>query len=228
METKNLITVLSAVLIISLFFNGYTYASLNNSKSRITELEKQVREHTLGFTDKANIYDASLHDLLQEHAFLLVNTARRSIDSSPAFNESYKALQVNIREVAAQISSVYGTESGDRFNKLWNTKINNIIGYTDAVKNNDPMANSTFASNMEAYEENSASWWSNLNPEIDKATIKKSITEHVNNVKTAIDFWAAKDYPDYFSKQHDSYVQIGEYADIIATGIIKQHPELFI
>ncbi len=228
METKKLATILSVALVVSLFFNGYSYTALNSSKSQINNLEAQVREHTLGFTDKANIYDTAFHDLLQEHTFLLINTARRSFDSAASFDDSYKALQANIKEVAAQISSVYGTDSANSFSTLWNSKINNFIAYTDAKRNNDPAADSKFESDMAEYEEKSANWWSKLNPEIDKATVKQSITDHVNNAKAAIDFWAAKDYLHYFYKLHDSYVQIGEYADIITTGIIKQHPELFI
>ena len=227
MKIKNFAIIISVALIISLFFNGYSYSALNNSKSQINDLKAQIKEHTLGFTDKANVYDTNFHDLLQEHTFLLISAARRSIDSSAAFNDSYKALQTNIQEVGAQISSIYGDEVGNQFVALWTSKIKNFISYTDAVKNNDLSANSVFASNMENYEEKSSTWWSTLNPNIDKSTIKQSITDHVNNVKEALDFWEAKDYPDYFSKQHDSYTQIGDYSDIIVTGIVKQHPELF-
>jgi len=227
MEKKNLTTILLVVLIVSLFLNGYFFAALNNSKSQIKDLKAQVLQHTLGFTDKANVYDTNFHDLIQEHTFLLISAARRSIDSSLAYNESYKSLQTNIQEVGAQISSIYGDEVANQFEALWTSKINSFIAYTNAIKNNDSSANSVFSANMESYEKRSSEWWSTLNPNIDKTEIKQSITEHVNDVKAALDFWAAKDYANYFAKQHDAYTQIGDYSDIIVTGIVKQHPELF-
>jgi predicted acyl esterase len=57
--------------------------------------------------------------------------------------------------------------------------------------------------------------------------MQQLITQNANTVKLAIDFWQESDYPDYFSQLHIAYTQMGTYADTIAQGIIKQHPELF-
>lgn len=246
METRFYpIAVLAVVAAVS-FFIGYFFAlgpfsqnvqttQVLSLKSQITDLQAQVkylqsqvaetRLEVIG--GKADTFEAKFHDLLQEHTFLLINTIRRSADSSNSFNESYNALQENINEVSDELAKIYGEYKADEFKELWKTKINNFINYTKIVKSDGALANSTLDMNMEDYEESSATFWSTLNPYIDKATIRQLITDHVNNVKEAVDFWEAKNYKKYFLKLHDSYSQIGSVADVIVVGIVAHHPEQF-
>lgn len=220
MEWKKWVIVFCVALSISLAFLIYFIVLTIHFSSIDTRVSMDIYS-------KANVYDTQFHDLTQEHTFLLINTARRSLDSSVSFNDSYKALQININEVAAQISAVYGPEVANQFKTLWESKITYFINYTEAVKNNDNTANSVFAANMVKYENDSAVFWSNLIPSLDKATMTSLITQHLIDIKSAIDYWGKGDYQDYFIKLHDSYTQMGVYADVIAQAIINQHPEVF-
>jgi len=226
MKTSKGTIILSVVLVIALVAVGYIYFT---SQSQIATLNSQLQASNLNINGKADIFDGKLHDLLQEHTFLLINTVRRSLDSSASYTASLVALQNNINQVGALLTPVYGVDS-QQLVTLWNTKANIFLNYSTALKNNDPNANTAFNSAISAYEESIATFWANTNnpyPIFDKAAMKQMTTDHANNVKLAVDAWNAKDYPTYFSKLEIAYVQIGTYADTIANGIVQQHPELF-
>jgi hypothetical protein len=243
-KNKNVTIVLSVILVIALAASGYFYFSLTQSQSQVANLNNQVSNlqsqvatwqaaanaSDLNINSKASIFDAKLHDLLQEHTFLLINTVRRSLDASASYPASLVALQNNINQVGVLLQPVYGSDSQQLVN-LWNQKVNIFLNYSASVKGGDPNANANFASSAATYEDSVATFWSSTNnayPVFDHDLMKKIITTHMNNIKMAVDAWNAKDYTSYFNDLEASYVQMGAYSDTIATGIIQQHPEKFL
>lgn len=215
---------LSFAMLVSLVFLILLVAALAYTES-------QLKQKKLEINGKADVFSAKIHDLLQEHTFLLVNTARRSLDSVDSFNDSFNALQTNINEVSAQISTLYGPDLSNQFRNLWNTETNIFVDYTVALKSQDPSANSTFSDSISKYEEDTTKFWyntSNSFPNLDKSKINRLVINHVNNVKKSVDYWNAKDYPNYFSRLHDSYVQTGDYADFIAQAMINANKNKFL
>ncbi len=202
----------------------------NQDLMNINSLSAQINQSKLEINGKADVFDAKFHDLLQEHTFLLINTVRRSLDSSASYNASLAALQNNINEIGALLTPIYGANAQQLVN-LWNTKTNVFLNYSNALKNNDPAASDAYAAAAASYEENGAQFWVDTNnpyPIFDKATMKQLITNHMNDVKFAVDDWNAKNYPAYFSDLENAYIQIGTYADTVAQGIIQQNPKNFI
>jgi hypothetical protein len=220
MQHQKRVIVLSIALAITLVFLVY-FIIMTEHFSYL------YSQGNLDVLDKASSYDSNIHDLLQEHTFLLVDLARRSLTSSASVNDSYNALQINLNEIAAQISAVYGPQVANKFLSLWRFKINSFISYANALKNRDPTADSVFEADMSNYEEESSAFWSDLIPSLTKSQMQQLVTQHVDNMKSTIDYWNTEDYPDYFSKLHDSYTQMGIYADTIAQAIINQNPNYF-
>jgi hypothetical protein len=239
MASKTTTIILSAILVIALIASGYFYFTLTKSQSQVADLTSQlntlkyqISQGNLNITlTKADIFDAKLHDLLQEHTFLLVNTIRRSFDSSASYNASLVALQNNINEVGQLLTPIYGTANASQLVNLWNNKTNIFIAYSNAMKTGDSTANTVFASNAASYEQAVAAFWlstANPYPIIGSDTILPMVTAHVNDVKAAVDVWNSKDYTTYFADLEVAYKQAGIYADTIAQGIINQNPTLFI
>jgi hypothetical protein len=231
---KTLTIILSAILVIALAATGYIYftshSQITNLQSQITNLQSQIAQGNLNITlTKADTFDARLHDLLQEHTFLLINTIRRSFDSSASYNASLVALQNNINEVGTLLTPIYGTNA-QQLVGLWNNKTMIFIAYSNDMKSGNPNANTNFASAAQAYEAAVATFWASTNnpyPTFDYNTMLSMSTVHINDVKAAVDSWNAKDYPTYFANLEVAYDQMGQYADVIAQGIINQHTELF-
>jgi len=233
MKAQKVTIILSAALAVVVIFAVYLLINFQSQaaqyQTQIQTLNSQISAANLNINGKADIFDAKLHDLLQEHTFLLINTIRRSLDSSASYSASLIALQNNINEVGALLTPIYGSNASQLVN-LWNTKTNIFINYSNAIKNNDPSANSTFASAAAAYTNSVGMFWASTNnpyPIFDQATMQQISTNNMNNVKTAVDYWNGKDYTDYFTALETAYIAMGQYADTIAQGIIQQHPEDF-
>lgn len=222
MESKKMVIVLSIALTISLVFLIFFIILSMHFQS----LAIQAR---FNIYDKPSVFESKFHDLLQENTYLIIGTMARSLNPvSNSFNASYNILEINVKEISAQISDIYGTDNANQFISLEQTEINNFLAYTNATNNNDSTANSVFVNNMTAYEEANSDFWSNLtNGSLDKGTMIQLTADHINNIKEAIDDSNTKDYTSYFAKIHDSYIQIGMYADTITNAIIHQHSELF-
>ena len=220
-----------------------TNVQLTSMQTQVNDLQSEVqtitaqdaadkaalRDARMDVFTKASVFDTKLHDLLQEHDFLLINTVRRSLNTSnPVYDSSHAALQLNIREIADQIAYVYGNDAASQFEMLWDTKINNFLKYTANINaNGQASADAQLASDMASYELSSARFWTSISPFIDNTTITNDVTIHVNDVKTTVDYWNAGDYVNYFSALHKSYLQMGVFADDLAVGMIKHHPEKF-
>ncbi len=203
-------------------------SQVSDLQSEVTYLRGEVKQAHLEIGGPADAFSGNIHDLLQEHTFTLINTLRRSLSASEAFNDSYAALLLNIDEMGGQVESIYGKDNATTFKNLWHTKIDNFITYTNAIRTGDPIAaSSELNAKMAVYEESSASFWATLNPRINKAAIKQIVTNHVNDIKVALDYWQAKNYPAYFDSVHTAYNQAGTFADALVAGIVKQHPEKF-
>jgi hypothetical protein len=183
-------------------------------------------ESNLNIYSKASAFDSKIHDLMQEHTFLMVMTATRSLNGSASFNASYEALDINVKEISAQIANIYGTSTANQYLTLQIDKINDFLNYTLSVRNGISNANSIFVVNMNNDEQAIASFWSNTTG-LDESQIKELIAERVNDEKMAVDNWYKGDYTNYFGKLHDAYNNMGIYADIISAAIIKQNPAIF-
>jgi hypothetical protein len=232
MKTQKSTIILSIALVIVLVAAGYFYFAWNQSQSQVAKINSQLSAANLNISSPASIFDAKLHDLLQQHTFLLINTIRRSLDSSSSYNASLLALQNNINEVGTLLTPIYGSAGAQQLVNLWNQKTNIFINYSMAVKNNDTNAQAEFAGNASAYEQQVAQFWidstnSNPYPALNAQLMQQTVTAHMNDVKIAVDDWNAKNYPQYFNDLEIAYNQIGQYADIIAQGIINQNPQDF-
>jgi hypothetical protein len=240
MAQKSTIILSTALVVVLIAFGYYFFmiqsqvAGLNSQistlNSQLTNQQTQTTQGNLNITlTKADTFDARLHDLLQEHTFLLINTIRRSLDSSASFNASLVALQNNINEVGTLLTPIYGSNASQLVN-LWNNKTTLFLNYSNAVKSGDLSANATFASVSTTYEASAATFWAttqNPYPAFDYNTMLQMVTAHMNDVKAAVDAWNSKDYPTYFNDLEIAYNQMGQYADTIAQGIIIQNPQDF-
>jgi hypothetical protein len=214
------------VVIISLVALSITLAFLIYFIIISVRLDAIAVQSNLNIYSNANIYDTKFHDLMQENVFLMIMTGTRSLNSSAALNANYNALETNVREIAAQIANVYGTDVANQYIALQNNKINDFLNYTIAIRNGDLSADSVFAININNDEDAIASFWSNSTG-LNSQVVKQLILERVNDEKGAMNYWYQEDYTDYFVELHNAYTNMGTYSDVIATAIIKQNPGLF-
>ena len=228
MKNKNilpiiLVVALAAVIVIAIILNS-------SSQSQITNLNSQISAANLNINSSASQFDSQFSDLLQEHTYLLIDTARRSLsNSSASFNATLAALQNNINQVGVLLTPIYGNNA-NQLVALWNLKANIFINYSTSLKNGDPNALSYYSAAEASYVPQVVQFWTSTNnpyPIIDSTTATNLVTTNAANIKAAIDAWYAGNYNLYYADVAAAYQQMGTYADVIANGIIQQNPQDF-
>jgi hypothetical protein len=197
-------------------------------ESQSMNLQSQLQTANLNVSTPAGLFDSEFHDLMQEHTFLLTETARRSTTST-SFNASLGALQGNMEELASLLAPVYGSNSSELVS-LWTTKANLFINYSTSLKNNDSNANTYYNAAVAAYIPQVVTFWtttSNPYPVISSTIIQPLLTQQLADVKATIDAWNSGNYALYYADLEVAYNQMGDLADVMAQAIISQNPQLF-
>ena len=218
--------ILSVALAVVVILAIVLYAS---SQAQVAFLNLQLQQDKLNINHSADIFDAKLHDLLQEHTFLLAGLARQALSSSAAYNASLAQLQININEVGQLLTPIYGTNASQLVS-LWNQKANIFINYSNSLKNNDSNALTYYNAAEAVYQPQVVAFWTSTNnpyPILSQTTAQQLVSANAADTKVAIDDWYAGNYPQYYKDLEVAYVQMGTYADTIANAIIQQNPQDF-
>ena len=237
MENKNILTIiLSVALVVAIIFVIIGFVDNSSSQSQVatlqtqnTNLQTQLQTVSLNISNPANAFDTKLHDLLQEHTFLLAAVGRQAINSSASFNAVVGALQNNINEVGTLLIPIYGSNSSELV-ALWNQKANIYINYSNSLKNGDPNALAYYNAAEAVYQPQVVAFWTSTNnpyPILSQTTAQQLVSNNAADMKTTIDDWYAGNYVQYYQDLETAYVQAGVYADVIANGIIQQNPQDF-
>jgi hypothetical protein len=218
-QQKTAVIVLSILLAISIIAAIYIY----------TSSQSQLQQANLNISSPASVFDAKLHDLLQEHTFLLTALTRQALSNSAAYQSLYAALQNNIQEVGTLLTPVYGNNSQELVN-LWNEKANIFINYSLSLKNNDPNALAYYTAAEATYQPQVVTFWTttqNPYPVLSQTEAQQLVSQNNADLKTTIDDWNAGNYNQYYADLETTYNQAGTYADVIAQAIIQQNPQDF-
>jgi hypothetical protein len=229
MENKNVLTIiLSVVLVAAIIVTIVLYTS---SQSQISNINSQLNTANLNINSSASQFDSQFSGLLQEHAYLLTDMARRSLtsNSSASFNATLSALQTNINQVGALLQPIYGNNSQELVN-LYNQKANVYINYTNSLRNGDPNAEAYYDAANAIYQQQFIAFWSNTNnpyPSLAQALTQQQASSTAGGVKRAIDDWYNGNYVAYYQDLQNAFTTAGIQSDTIAQAIIIQNPQDF-
>jgi hypothetical protein len=163
-----------------------------------------------------------------QHVDLASAATRAGFDGrAEDFAAAAKSLDNNSVAISKSIGSVYGAEAEKQFLAVWRSHIGFFVDYTTSAKKGDKAGMDKAVSNLMGYVEASSDFLSKANPNLSKDVLKKSITEHVLQLKGAVDAYGAGDINKSYAEQEMAYMHMGELAHTLADAIAKQYPEKF-
>lgn len=168
-----------------------------------------------------------LNALERQHVDLAVTATRDGYSGSPDFKASANALETNTQALGDAIGSVYGDQAKQQFLVQWHRHITDFVNYTVAAKKGDKAGMTAAVNDLGGYIQDTATFFSNANPNLPKAAVAQLLTQHVTLLKGAVDAYAAGDYAGSFDKQGQAYTQVGTIADTMSGAIVKQYPNKF-
>lgn len=199
-----------------------TTANSDQSSTSMSE-DSKMSEHT-GQAD----LQVSLTQLFGQHVDLAAAATRAGFDGRSAdFAASAKSLDNNSVAISKAVGSVYGAQAESQFLAVWRSHIGFFVDYTTAAKAGDKAKMDEAVTNLMTYIEASSDFFSKANPNLSKSVLKDMITEHVMQLKGAVDAYGAGNIQKSYDEQAMAYTHMGELAHTLADGIAKQFPDKF-
>lgn len=171
----------------------------------------------------------TLDSLLGEHAILAIHTLERAYSGGKDFPAMAAALDRNSVAISKAIGSVYGKQAGDKFlngQLLWRDHIRFFAAYTVAKAKNDKMGMQDAVGKLRGYTEAASAFFSGATG-LPQAALRKGLTVHLNQLKGAVDAYAAGNYTRANVLTERAYDHMIMTGDLLAGAIAKKFPQRF-
>jgi hypothetical protein len=170
--------------------------------------------------------------LLSEHAALAMEATRQGFDAGdledPEFVAAAGALQGNTDDLVAAIDGIYGADAAQAFGAQWEAHIGFFVDYTVGLVTEDTAAQDKAVEDLTGYVTDFGQFLSDAtggNLPADAA--QGALSEHVTQLKTQIDQYAAGDYEAAYATAREAYAHMAMTADALSLAIIQQDPDTF-
>jgi hypothetical protein len=149
---------------------------------------------------------SALDRLLGEHVALAVGALRAGATNSPDFPAAAEALNGNTRDLAAAMGTLFGAEAGQQFLTLWADHIDQLVGYTTGVAQDDPGRRDAASAKLRDFEGRLAAFLdSATGGKVPSADLAKAFLGHDEMLTQQVDAFAGRDYPRAHELAYDTY-----------------------
>jgi hypothetical protein len=172
---------------------------------------------------------ATLGRLLGEHAVLAMLATQKGFSGDPDFKSIAAVLDRNSVELSEAIGSVYGDAAAKKFldgKLLWRDHIGFFVDYTVGLARKDKAMQRKAVGNLKGYIEAFSAFLSQATG-LPQDALRKSIGEHVMQLKGQIDAYSKGDYAQAYRLAREAYAHMYETGDTLAGGIVAQSPDKF-
>lgn len=170
---------------------------------------------------------SGLDQILGEHAILAVWTMQKGIDGAPDFQNAAALLSKNTDELTAAVSSVYGNEAGAAFKPIWASHIGFLVDYVTATGAKNTANQQLAKTNLADYIVKQAAFFAGANPNLPQATLEAGLREHIDQLISAFDGYAAGNYTNVYPTAREAYHHMFMFSGALSEAIVKQFPAKF-
>lgn len=170
---------------------------------------------------------ASLDQLLSEHADLTVLGMQRIYDGAPDVQALSNQLSQNTDQLSQAIGSVYGAGAASQFKTIWTNHVGFFVNYAQAVKANDSAKKQQALTDLAGYKAQIAALLSGANPNLDNGTVQQVFQAHIDQLSGALDAYESKDYAKAYSLFDQAQAHMFMAGGALAGAIAKQFPQKF-
>ena len=179
-------------------------------------------------TNKGVDFRVALNQLLQEHLYLATDATDAALAGrADEFAAAGAALNTNGTDIGAAIGSLYGTDAGDAFNKIWSAHNGFFVDYTTGVAmKNQAMQDKAVQDLTTVYLPQFATFLAGAT-DLPNDALTGLIKDHVLTTKAVVDAqakgdWAATAAADRMAGQHMETI-----GDPLAKAIVAKLPAKF-
>lgn len=172
---------------------------------------------------------SALNQLASEHFALSVLQMQKQYDGDKDSDTLIKTEASNTAAFKKAITSIYGAEGGNQFEKIWVTNhIKAQSDYVTALKKGDKTS-------LQAVKDRIADFTTEFSTFLGTATAnnlpaaaaKKALVTHEGQVQTVIDNYAAKKYEAAYKADREGFKTMFGIGEALGGAIVKQYPAKF-
>ncbi len=163
-----------------------------------------------------------LDQLLGEHALILELRMQALFNGNTSlYNALTTVMNQNTTALTSAITSVYGSSTGQQFESLWEQHMYFFTYVNDVLAANKDQATLT------AYKNQFSQFMASADPHLSEATLSSVLQDHINQITTAFNDYAAGNYQASDQELANAYNLMFTAGDYLATGIEAQFPQKF-
>jgi hypothetical protein len=150
---------------------------------------------------------AQFEQLLGLHALLAVRQMRSLVAAAPAFGQvAGVSLQQNTDALNGLVGSAYGATQADRFTKLWQRHLADLMAYAKGVAGHDTSASKTARAALLADANAYGSWLAGASHgRVRASDAAAGVRIHVEELMDQADAYAAHDYAQAYQIEREAY-----------------------
>lgn len=172
---------------------------------------------------------SELNRLLAEHVELVVDGSQAGVLDRADFEAAGEAVNANTRELAAAVSSLFGTPAASTFQSIWADHIDQIMAYVAAVVSQDTKAKDEARARLGGVERRLAAFLSGAtNRRLDSAGLAKMLVMHDQMLLAHADAFAARDYMKAHNIADAAFAHMydlsGQLADAFSATVTSRAP----
>jgi hypothetical protein len=203
---------------------------VNSAAPATTAAETMTGEanETVSIESPAVDLRVTLDRLLAEHALLATFAMQKGLDGDKDFKAVAAALDGNTVDLGDAIGSVYGDEAKTGFLELWRNHIGFFVDYTVATARKDEAGQTAARDKLAKYQADFSAFLDTATDgKLPQSGAADALQAHVNQLITAIDAYAAGDYPKAYGQIREAYHHMYGTGDALSGAIAAQMPDTF-
>lgn len=161
-----------------------------------------------------NDQQMQLRTLLEQHATVGAMAFIARYDQSPDVEQLKQQVDDNTQQLTQLLGQLYGPDNQGQFQDLWNTHIDLLGQYTDAVRNNDDNQKQEAVQGLDDFVNNISNFFTQ-NDQTAQPQLARLFQMHIDDEKGIIDAHAQNDQ----MQQQMLMQQAPMHADMIADAI---------
>ncbi|MGK5683444.1 class F sortase [Actinoplanes sp. URMC 104] len=160
---------------------------------------------------------SQLGKLLAEHAVLIEDTTRAAVTRTPDFTASGRMLNANTSDLAAAIDTLFGAPAAKKFQQLWGTHVEALVGYASAAAAQDQAAKQRSEQQLATFQRTMAQFLSGATGgRSTPAAIEAALSQHDRMLVQHADAYADKNYKSAHDIAYETYDHMFDLARTLA------------
>lgn len=177
---------------------------------------------------KAGDLRATLVQYGVQHMDLTSQAVDAALDGNANAGEVKSELVANGKNISDAVASVYGTDAGAAFQKIWNIHLGDFVSYAVAGKKGDAAGKKAALDDIATnYTKPISILLSGANPNLPEATLETAFTDHIAMTAAMIDDHNAAKFPQETIDREAAVKHINGLMSTLAGAIVKQFPAKF-